>query len=147
MYFSRGLPSARAVAPTLAYFALTLSLVLAACTPAAVPSMAVEPLPRTVSFANTTNSVVRVYLVSASSEWLLGRVQPVEVAQLRLPPGFALDRHEPVALAVVPLGAISPGGARVTGRSSALLSPNYPVNQLVAMRWGVSGVQLYSVMR
>ncbi len=142
----RRLSIARTVARTITYLALP-TVVLMGCVPAGEPSTAIEPMPRTISFENTSNSVVRVFLVSSSAEWLLGRVQPAELVQLRLPPGVALDRHESVALSVVPLGTISPGGGRATARSGSLLSPNYPVDQLLAMRWGVSGAQVYSVIR
>jgi hypothetical protein len=125
---------------------MSVSLILIACAPAAAPST-IAPEQRAITFENTTNSVVRVYLLGAASEWLLGRVQPAETARLRLPPSFSTDQHEPLALSVVPIGAITPGGGRATARNGQMISADYPLHQLLAMRWGVAGAQLYSVMK
>lgn len=141
--------SARLPARMLRLLALALSVSLAACASSGALSREVAAVaePDYVTFENTTNGVVRVYLVSATSEWLLGRVQPAETARLRLPPGVLIDRNETLALSVVPIGAITPGGMRTTGRTSLLTSELYPAHQLLAMRWGLTGSSLYSVIR
>ena len=145
MHAPRSYAAAR-VDARIALLAMALSMLLVACAPVGAPST-LSPEPQTISFENTTNGVVRVYLVSAASEWMLGRVQPAETVRLRLPPGFTVDRHEPLALSVVPIGAVAPGGGRLNARSGVLMSADYPLHQLVAMRWGIAGTQLYSVMR
>jgi hypothetical protein len=145
MYAPRSYAAARLDA-RVAWLVMSLSLILVACAPASAPET-VAPEQKAITFENTTNSVVRVYLLGASSEWLLGRVQPAETARLRLPPSFSIDAHEPLALSVVPLGTITRGGGRATARNGQMISADYPLHQLLAMRWGVAGAQLYSVMR
>lgn len=136
--------AARVVGRAPARLGLTLaaaSLVLAGCGAARAPYGQTQPA--TITFENSTNGVVRVYVVNETSEWLLGRVQPAETAKLRLPSGFN-NPDEALQISAVPLASNGPYGTRLSGRSGYAMSPAYPLRQLVASRWGIAGQQIYT---
>jgi hypothetical protein len=136
--------AARAVVRAPAVLGLSLaaaSFVLAGCGAARTPYG--QTLPATISFENSTNGVVRVYVMSETSEWLLGRVEPAQTARLRLPSGFN-NPDEPLQISAVPLAATGRWGTRLTGRNGYAISPAYPLRQLVASRWGIAGQQIYT---
>lgn len=127
--------------------ALVLTLALAGCaSTGTVESAPIMPV-RQITFENTSNNVVRVYLVDKWTQRFIGRVQPGEVSRLTVPASFAINPDEQFSLQVVPLGAPFRGITRSQGVDGAMLSREYTARQLLSMRWSLVGGQLYSQLR
>ena len=75
---------------------------LASC----APHQRVEPAPLTgagaITFRNSGRDRIQVYLVGERENWLLGRLEPLETARLRLPASWFVATGEAVVLAVLP---------------------------------------------
>jgi hypothetical protein len=100
--------------------------------------------PATVLFDNSTIDPVRVYLIDNGAQWLLGRVDGMQVALLKLPPGISERSGEWVSLVAVPLGAR--GVIPITGGSTGVVrSEPEPGENLLTMRWRLADRQLFSV--
>jgi hypothetical protein len=112
---------------------------LAACAgapprPQVAPSP-IESVASTVRFDNIGRDYVRVYLVSQTREWLLGRVEPGARATLRIPEDALASNTSSMRLAVVPGGGVTlraAGGARVS------LTMAQPASEILSQRWSYS---------
>lgn len=120
--------------------ALTATLTLAGC--ASAPSrgagdavVPVEALASTVRFDNVGRDFVRVYLVSQTQEWLLGRVEPGARATLRIPDGALSGNTSSMRLAVVPGGGMT---LRATGGARAAITMAQPASAILSQRWSFS---------
>jgi hypothetical protein len=56
----------------------------------------------TITFHNSGRDRVQVYLIGDKESWLLGRLEPMETAHLRLPESSAMDEGDVVVLGVLP---------------------------------------------
>jgi hypothetical protein len=145
--------------------ALTLSMSLAGCAgttsrlshlearpldgpslPGSVEGSAVAEAPAAVSiqFDNQGDNAVRVYLVDAKRQWLLGRVERGANASLRIPRAALTDGSGWMRLAIAPGDA-----AAVRGGESRAPMATEPVAVIVAQRWtysrSLAGDQLTSL--
>ena len=123
--------------------ALLITLATAGCGPNAVQRDELAPRQPALFFENATPDQVRVYLVEGATEWLLGRVEPGRATYLRLPADVRAKRSSEVFLIAVPLG-----GRRTTGLSGStdlIRSVAEPAENLITMRWTLSGRQLFSL--
>jgi hypothetical protein len=96
----------------------------------------------TLEFRNATPDQVRVYLRDGSSDWPLGRAEPMQTVLLRLPPGVRAKPGVLMALVVLPQASgLSPG----SHNPAAIRSAPEPAENLLHMRWTFHGYQLYSL--
>ena len=123
--------------------ALLIALAAAGCSPNAVQRDELAPRKPALFFENATPDQVRVYLVEGASEWLLGRVEPGRAAYLRLPADVLAKRGAEVSLIAVPIG--TPRTAGLSGGAERIISTAEPAENLVTMRWTLSGRQLFSL--
>jgi hypothetical protein len=120
--------------------ALTVSLTLAGCAGAASrgagdAAAPVQELASTVRFDNGGRDFVRVYLVSQTREWLLGRVEPGARATLRIPDDALAGNTSSMRLAVVPGGGVT---LRAMGGARAAVTLAQPASEILAQRWAFS---------
>jgi hypothetical protein len=123
--------------------AATLSLTACAPTPAQLatnaPTPAESSAPLSIRFDNGERERVQVYLIGERREWLLGRVEPGAVAQLKVPDAWRASTSGVVQLAVV-RGERST--MQVARDSRAMLSVAQPMSALTTQRWRVAQGQL-----
>ena len=119
---------------------LTISTTAVGC--ASLQSAAgIHPRP-TIAFENATNEPVRVYLIeSAGGHYLLGNVQAMERAALRVPAHMGLTESRQVSLVVVPMsrGAFGPVTPAMHTSSPMVGS----VMEIVTMRWVMTASALH----
>ena len=94
-------------------------------------------------FENRSIDPVAVYLDVSRSEWLLGHVEPMRRARLRLPDYFTGSNHATVNVIVVPLGS-QRTGVLARDNAGAICSEPVPMDELSSMRWKLSDRQLMS---
>jgi hypothetical protein len=127
---------------------LTLALTLGGC--ASAPSSRAldasaptDEAPLAIRFDNQGREYVRVYLVGARREWLLGRVEPGARATLRIPDEALADDSRAMRLAVLAGGRLA---VQATGEARAATMMAEPVALILAQRWtfsqSLSGGQL-----
>lgn len=121
---------------------LLLVAVASACGPR--PGGAPEPVQRTIRFENSSDAAVRVYLVGAGQDWLLGRVGSASNMMLRVPAGFPSATASTVSLVAVPLGALDLLGAGASQVPDAIHSGPYRLDDLLGMRWALRGERLFA---
>ena len=97
----------------------------------------------TIRFDNLARERVYVYLVSASHEWLLGRVEPGAVESLRVPDEALLETSTNVRLAVF-VGERPTLGA---ARRAPAQTLSQPASAILAQRWKFSRGELASRRR
>src|SRR5699024_2849156 len=56
----------------------------------------------TITFRNSGRDRIQVYLIGERENWLLGRLEPLQTARLRLPESSFVVTGEAVVLAVLP---------------------------------------------
>lgn len=103
-----------------------------------------EPAQNHIGFENGSNEAVRVYLVGAGQDWLIGRVGPGRDEQLRIPLDFPTSSGGTVSLAVVPAGAPDFLGAGAIQVPSAIHSGPYLIADLLRTRWSLRGQLLFA---
>jgi hypothetical protein len=123
---------------------MTLTLALSACIGASPRSarnaqMSIEALPLTIRFDNTTRERVDVYLIGATREWVLGRVEPGAIATLRLPEEALAKGAMHVRLAVLAGEALTFAAAR---NPRAKLSIAQPASTILSQEWRFSQGEL-----
>ena len=98
----------------------------------------------TIRFDNLARERVHVYLIGATREWLLGRVEPGAIATLRIPEGSLAEGSMFVRLAVL-------AGERLTFEAArhprARLTVAQPASAILSQRWSFSQGQLTSLAR
>lgn len=124
---------------------MTITLALGACVRAsrAVPDAA-SPLdvhPITIRFDNDARQHVHVYLINESRQWLLGRVEPMMTATLRIPEEALAESSTRIRLAVVAGEQITP---QVAHHPRAALTFTLPPSAIVARRWWFAQGRLVS---
>jgi hypothetical protein len=133
--------------------ALSVAITLAGCAGAPSRRAADAPVPvqamaSTVRFDNGGRDHVRVYLVSQTQEWLLGRVEPGARATLRIPDDALAGNTSSMRLAVVPGGGVT---LRAAGGAATAITMSQPASALLSQRWAFSQVsasgELTSVRR
>jgi len=81
---------------------LAAGLLIVSCTQHQGPAPLPEPSARTITFHNSSRDRIQVYLVGQKESWLLGRLEGMETARLRLPESSSDLWDEGVVLAVLP---------------------------------------------
>ncbi len=81
---------------------LAACLLIASCVSLGAKSSRRPEPSTTITFHNQGRERIQVYLVAEKQDWLIGRLEPLQTARLRLPElGFAATSQS-LALAVVP---------------------------------------------
>ena len=88
--------------PTIRISLLAAGLLIASCTPHRGAAPTPAPSARIITFRNRSHERIQVYLVGQKENWLLGRLEGLETARLRLPESFSDASGEGVVLAVLP---------------------------------------------
>jgi hypothetical protein len=126
---------------------LTITLGLAACVsapsrPVSDGQISTEAQSLTIRFDNLARENVDVYLIGAKREWLLGRVAPGAIANLRLPDEALAEGSRMVRLAVL-------AGERPTFAAAlnprAVLTISQPTSAILSQQWTFSQGNLISV--
>lgn len=104
----------------------------------------VDPERAVIHFENASSAAVRVYLVGAGQDWLLGRVDPAAEVVLRFPDGFPAITAGPVELVVLPVGATDRFGTGAGTVPSAIHSGQYLLRDLPGMKWVLAGERLFA---
>lgn len=114
--------------------ALALSSALATVGCASAPSRATpdRPAQAEIRFDNEAADQVRVYLVGARRQWLLGRVEPGARATLRIPDAALSPSEGWMRLAVVVGGGVS---MRVANDPQASVAIAQPAMDILTQRW------------
>jgi len=128
-------------APTNALL-LFLALTLSACSLRS-PEM-VDPGRAVIHFENASSSAVRVYLVGASQDWLLGWVDPGREVVLRFPEGFPVITGGAAELVVLPMGATGRFRTGAGTAPGAIHSGSYLLRDLPGMKWVLAGERLFA---
>ena len=89
------------IARTSTTLTLTTMLLIASCVRHQVALEESMKSDATIVFHNQAHDRIQVYLIDERQERLLGRLEPLETARLRLP-NFSSERAEAVLLAVIP---------------------------------------------
>jgi hypothetical protein len=128
---------------------MTITLALAACVRA--PSRS-APDPQistyagllTIRFDNTARERVDVYLIGATREWVLGRVEPGAIATLRIPDEAFGKGSMYVRLAVIAGEPLTFAAAR---NPHARLSIAQPASTILSQQWSFSQGELRPLVR
>lgn len=84
------------------FLMLAAGILSVSCTQPRRAAPAPAPSARTITFHNKSADRIQVYLVGDRENWLLGRLEPLETAHLRLPESTSAVADEGVVLAVLP---------------------------------------------
>ena len=126
---------------------MTISLALGACIGAS-PSRelnarrSIDALPLTMRFDNYARDRVDVYLIGTKREWVLGRVEPGGIANLRIPEEALAKGSMYVRLAVIAGEPVTFAAAR---NPRAKLSVAQPAATILSQQWRFSQGDLKSV--
>lgn len=123
--------------------AFAAALITASCVQhhAAPPE---DPAPTvTITFRNQSRDRVQVYLIGDKEDWLLGRLESLQTAHLRLPESAFLTT-QPVMLAVVPVWSRNLQPRR---DPRAILSIKQTMIDWPGMEWIFVGGQLQGPLR
>ena len=117
--------------------ALTLTCTLGGCASAPSPQASDRPAhadgpPLAIPFDNEAGDYVRVYLVGARRQWLLGRVEPGARATLRIPDDAFAPSEGWVRIAAVVGGGVS---TRVANDPAAAIAMAQPAAAILSQRW------------
>jgi hypothetical protein len=120
--------------------ALSLTVTLGGC--ASAPSrvaldspVLTDELPRTVRFDNEARDYVRVYLIGARQEWLLGRVAPGARVTLHIPEPALAEDAGLLSLAVIVGDRVTLRAAREVGAATTI---GQPAAMMLSQRWTFS---------
>jgi hypothetical protein len=128
-------PRIRSLVSAAAALTVTLTACASAPTRGAGAPTPIEALASTVRFDNGGRDYVRVYLVSQTQEWLLGRVEPGARATLRIPDDALAGNTSSMRLAVVPGGGVT---LRAAGGAHASITMAQPASAILSQRWSFS---------
>ena len=126
---------------------IAITLALGACVhapPRGMPAglMSTDTGPLTIRFDNLSRDRVDVYLIGAKREWLLGRVDPGAIANLRIPEEALAEGSTFIRLAVL-------AGERLTFQAArhprVKLTVAQPASAILSQRWSFSQGELTSV--
>ena len=128
---------------------MTITLALGACIRASareVPNsqISTDALPLTIRFDNTARERVDVYLIGATREWVLGRIEPGSTASLRIPVEALAKGSMYVRLAVIAGEPLTFEAAR---NPRARLTMAQPASAILSQQWRFSQGELSSVGR
>jgi hypothetical protein len=128
---------------------MTITLALGACIGASarpVPNarISTDALPLTIRFDNTARERVDVYLIGATREWVLGRIEPGATASLRIPVEALAKGSMYVRLAVI---AGQPLTFQAARNPRARLTIAQPTSAILSQQWSFSQGELRSVGR
>ena len=84
------------------FLSLAAAFLIASCMQHQVAPAAAPISAGTITFHNHGRDRIQVYLIGEKEDWLLGRLEPMETAHLRLPESISEEGREAVVLAVVP---------------------------------------------
>jgi hypothetical protein len=124
---------------------IAITLALGACVRAPVQDVqSVERGRIAVHFDNEAREHVHVYLIGATRQWLLGRVEPGAIASLAVPREALDDESGFLRLAVI-------AGERVTLQAArharAKVTVAQPAVAMLSQRWKLSRGELTSMRR
>ena len=133
-------PRTRALVSFVARMAVTLALgACAASRPTLDGPIPVNVGPPAIRFDNDGREHVYVYLINERREWLLGRVEPMAVAMLRIPETALAERSVFMQIAVV-------AGERPTLRAAhdprARITIAQPASAILSQQWMFSQGQI-----
>jgi hypothetical protein len=128
---------------------MIITLALGACigaSPRAGPNtrISTDALPLTIRFENTARDRVDVYLIGATREWVLGRIEPGATASLRIPVEALAKGSMYVRLAVIVGEPLTFEAAR---NPRARLTIAQPASAILSQEWRFSQGELRSVGR
>lgn len=120
---------------------IAITLALSACARAHPEPDLISPEAGSLSirFDNLGLERVDVYLIGAKHEWLLGRVEPGAIANLRIPEKAFTDGSKFVRVAVLTNEPVTYEAAR---NPRARLSIALPATQISSQRWSFSQGEL-----
>jgi hypothetical protein len=126
---------------------VTVTFALGACVSASSRPVPDRPISRganllSIHFDNLSRQAVDVYLIGTKREWMLGRVAPGGVANLRLPDEAFEGRSMTVRLAVLAGERESFAAAR---DPRAVFSITEPASAVLSQRWSFSEGNLVSL--
>ena len=132
------------IAATMAFTVALGACVRAPSRPVPDALLSTDARPLTIRFDNLARERVDVYLIGATREWLLGRVEPGAIATLRIPEAAVAEGSMFVRLAVL-------AGERQTFEAArhprARLTVAQPASAILSQRWSFSQGQLTSLGR
>lgn len=136
-------PRSRALVSLAATMAVTLAL--GACVRAQSRAALDAPMsmeaaqPLAIRFENESREHVYVYLINARREWLLGRVEPLAVATLRIPEASLAERSAFMQLAVIAGGRLA---LRAALDPRATFAIAQPASAILSQQWMFAQGQL-----
>jgi hypothetical protein len=107
---------------------LAASVLIASCASYRRPAMSEATRTETIIFQNRSPDRIQIYLIGEKQDWLLGRLDPLETARLRLPASAWEESREAVVLAVLPgwTKSLAPRSDRRATLSIAEIASNLP---------------------
>ena len=107
---------------------LAASVLIASCASHQHPEPPAPTRTETIVFQNRSGDRIQVYLIGDKQDWLLGRLDPMETARLRLPASEWRESREAVVLAVLPgwTKSLAPRSASHATLSIAEIASNLP---------------------
>ena len=107
---------------------LAAGILIASCMQHQIAPPAERISAGTITFHNQGRDRIQVYLIGQKEDWLLGRLEPMETARLRLPESSSANAGEAVVLAVLPgwSRSLRPRGDRLATLSIAESGSNLP---------------------
>lgn len=128
---------------------MTITLALSACIgassrPESNARTSIDALPLTIRFDNFASERVDVYLIGTKREWLLGRVEPGGIANLRIPEEALAKGSMYVRLAVLAGEPVTFEAAR---NPRARLTIPQPASAILSQQWRFSQGELRSLAR
>jgi hypothetical protein len=107
---------------------LAAGVMIVSCATYKRPAMVESARTETIIFQNRSPERIQVYLIGEKQDWLLGRLDPMETARLRLPPSAWGESREAVVLAVLPgwTKSLAPRSDRRAAVSIAEIGSNLP---------------------
>ena len=108
--------------------ALAAGILMTSCAPHQMPLQGERLFTGTITFRNQGPDRIQVYLIGEKADWLLGRLEPLETAHLRLPESSYATGEESVVLAVLPgwSRSLAPRGDRRAALSLKEYTRNLP---------------------
>jgi hypothetical protein len=123
---------------------LAAGVLIASCASPRRPVTSASILSETIIFQNRGPDRIQVYLIGQRQDWLLGRLDPMETARLRLPAASWGESRESVMLAVLPgwTKSLAPRSDRRATLSIAEIASNLP-----GAHWSFANGQLQGPRR
>jgi hypothetical protein len=121
--------------------ALAVGILMASCMQHRMALQEEPALAGTITFHNNGRDRIQVYLIGEKEDWLLGRLEPLETAHLRLPESPYATGEEAVVLAVLPGWArsLAPRGDRRVTLSLKEYTKNLPGEEWIFVNGQLQG--------